>query len=245
MQTFRVFCPRGLLFKTTFLVAIFDLILVLSARAACPHPTPAPNAEFFKAYSVIVGTAISEKTDLNPYDGSLIEGWFYSLRIEKTFRGSPQKFMRVYTENTNGRFPLKVGERYLLFVYREEGRLTINGCGNSAPLSEATAAITAIKAIKHAGPYGEIQGRVQKKLEGDGVAGVRIVARSGKNRFSTVSGEDGWFQMRVPPGTYELTASSSAFIIVPDESGLSYDDADRFVVHRGSSAHFEFFASPK
>jgi hypothetical protein len=238
------FLPR-LFFRTALLTAVLELILCSLARAACPHPTPAPNSEFFKASVVVTGTVISEEVDLNPYDTSLIEGWLYHLRIERTLRGSPQEFITVYTENDNGRFPLKVGERYLLFVFRREDRMEIDGCGNSALLSEAGGAVRAIEEIKNAGPYGEIEGRVELGRGGDGVRGIRIVARNARFRFSTVSGQDGWFQMRVPPGKYKLSARSRKFSLEFSEATLWYDDPDNFVVHRGSTSYFEYLASPR
>ena len=238
-------CVPRLFVKTALLTAIIELILCSSAKAACPHPTPAPNSEFFKASVVVIGTVISEQVDLNPYDTSLIEGWLYRFHIERKFRGSPQEFISVYTENDNGRFPLKVGQRYLLFVFRREDRMEINGCGNSALLTEAGGAVRAIEAIKNAGPYGEIEGRVQLGRGGDGIRGIRIVARNAKRRFTTFSGTDGWFQMRVPPGKYKLSPSSRKFSVEFSDTTLWYDDPQSFEVNRGSASHFEYIALAK
>jgi hypothetical protein len=170
---------------------------------------------------------------------------FIALRVQRTFRGAPARFLVVYTENDNARFPLKVGERYLLFVFRVQGRLEINGCGNSAPLSEAGAAISAIEAIRHAGPYGEIEGRVRTKdAEEAGIPGIRVIAQ-GDRSYSTATVQDGWFQMRVPPGTYKLIVQSPNRIIESQDSVYNFDDPAHFIVHRGSIAHFEYFAAPK
>ncbi len=193
---------------------------------------------------VIAGEVISEKPDVNPYDSTLIEGWSYHIRVERTFRGTQARFVVVYTENDNARFPLKVGERYVLFVYHVEGRREINGCGNSALLSEAGVVINAIEAIRHAGPYGEIEGRVRNKYDEAGIPGVRVIARRGQKLYSATTVQDGWFEMHVPPGVYRLTARSPNLVIVSQDSVYNYDDPDHFIVHRGSSAHFEFFAAP-
>lgn len=239
------FSSRILLFKFPLFAIVLDFALTFTANAVCPRPIPAPNAEFFKTSMVIAGKVISEKPDVNPYDSKLTEGWFYRIRVERTFRGTQARFIVLYTENTNARFPLKVGERYLLFVYRVERRLEINGCGNSAPLSEAAAAISAINAIKRAGPYGEIEGRVKTTSDEAGIPGVRVIASRGQWSFSAITVKDGWFEMRVPPGTYKVTVQSPDLVIEPQDSVYNYDDPDHFIVHRGSTAHFEYLAEPK
>src|SRR5712664_2352227 len=172
MRSSLPFSPRMSLFKSTLFATILDFALTLTANAVCPRPIPAPNAEFFKTSMVIAGKVISEKPDVNPYDSKLTEGWFYRIRVERTLRGTQTRFAVVYTENDNARFPLKVGERYLLFVHQVEGHREINGCGNSALLSEAGAVINAIEAIRRAGPYGEIEGRVKNKSDEAGMPGV-------------------------------------------------------------------------
>ena len=237
--------PQTSIFNIAILALILQCAMSSAATAVCPRPIPAPNAEFFKTSSVIAGKVVSEKPDVNPSYRELTEGWFYRIRVERTFRGTQARFVVVYTENDNGRFPLKVGERYLLFVYRVDGRREINGCGNSALLSEAGLAIDAIEAIKRAGPYGEIEGRVKNKSDEAGVLGVRVIASCGQKSYSAITVQDGWFEMRVPPGTCRLTAQSPNLVIESQDSVYNYDDPDHFIVHRGSSAHFELFAAPE
>lgn len=237
--------PQILIFNIAILTLILQCVMSSTAAAVCPRPIPAPNAEFFKTSMVIEGKVISEKPDLNPYDSELTEGWSYRIRVERTFRGALARFVGVYTENDNARFPLKVGERYLLFVYQVEGRREINGCGNSALLSEARAVIDAIEAIRRAGPYGEIEGRVKNKSDEAGIPGVRVIASCGQKLYSAITVQDGWFEMRVPPGKYRLTAQSPNLAIESQDSVYNFDDPDHFIVHRGSSAHFEFFAAPQ
>jgi hypothetical protein len=239
------FSPRMLLLKPTLFATILNFALIFTANGVCPRPIPAPNAEFFKTSMVIAGKVISEKLDVNPYDSKLTEGWFYRIRVERTFRGTQARFVVVYTQNDNARFPLKVGERYLLFVYHVEGRREINGCGNSALLSEAGAVINAIEAIRRAGPYGEIKGRVKNRSDEVGIPGIHVIASRGQKLYSAITVQDGWFEMRVPPGKYRLTAKSPNLVIESQDSVYNYDDPDHFIVHRGSSAHFEFFAAPQ
>jgi hypothetical protein len=238
------FCPRVFPFTVTFLGVILDIVLTSTSAGVCPQPQPAPNAEFFKSESVFVGEVLSETPEVVQGD-VLPQGWFYQLRVEKTFRGPALKTLSVYTEDTNVRYPLKVGEKYLLFAHQDEGRLSIDSCGNSNKLSEAAGAIDAIEAIKHAGPYGEVEGRVQTKSAGVGIPGVRVIARRGKSSYSTITVQDGWFKLRVPPGKYKLTIQSPTLFVEPQDFVYNYDDPDHFIVHRGSSAHFEYLAWPR
>ena len=239
------FSSRILLFKFPLFAIVLDFALTFTANAVCPRPIPAPNAEFFRTALVITGKVISEKSEVNPYDSELTEGWFYRVRVEKTLRGAPTRFVVVYTENTNARFPLKVGERYLLFVYRVERRLEIDGCGNSALLLEAGALIHAIEAIMRAGPCGEIEGRVKTKSDEAGIPGVRVIASRGQWSYLAITVQDGRFEMRVPPGSYKVTVQSPDLVIEPQDSVYNYDDPDHFIVRRGSTAHFEYLAEPK
>src|SRR5260370_35502441 len=127
MRSSLPFSSRMLLFKSTLFATILDFALTFTANAVCPRPIPAPNAEFFKTSMVIAGKVISEKPDVNPYDRKLTEGWFYRIRVERMFRGTQARFVVVYTQNDNARFPLKVGERYLLFDYHVDGCREVNG----------------------------------------------------------------------------------------------------------------------
>jgi hypothetical protein len=42
-----------------------------------------------------------------------------------------EKPLEIFSENTSGRFPMQLRRRYVLFVYREAGRLMVDNCGNS------------------------------------------------------------------------------------------------------------------
>jgi hypothetical protein len=137
---------------------------------------------------------------------------------------------------------MEKGQKYLLFVRSFQGHFVIDNCGNSALLSEAEDAIDGIREIASASPYGEIEGRVESGGKFN-TAGIRIIARSGKTAFSTRTGEDGWFELRVPPGSYRLIAKSSAFFVVPYD--LNEDDPQHFVVYKGGCTHIEYDAQPK
>lgn len=68
-------------------------------------------------------------------------GAWYDIQVTRTFKGKAPPHLRLFSENSTGRFWLNEGDRYLLFV--SEGPFeapisraaTIDTCGNSARLS--------------------------------------------------------------------------------------------------------------
>jgi hypothetical protein len=210
-------------------------IFAQSMPAVCLEPHPKPNAEFFKSNFVFVGTVLSARAELD-VDGFLA-ATDYSVRVEKIYRGPHRTRLTTYSENSSGRFPLDVGQRYLLFAYRdEEGHLTISNCGNSGLASDAEATIHAITLIPKAGPYADIEGRIVTESNAE-VSGLKVIARSRRRTFATTSDGDGWFHLRVPPGKYSVETKSDKFYT--NAYDLSYDDPYGFVVPRGGCAEIQ------
>ena len=75
---------------------------------------------------------------LDPYAGAV-----YEIKVLRVIKGRPGPKLALFSENSTARFSLDIGGEYLLFV--SEGtfddpigrRLTIDTCGNSAPLASA------------------------------------------------------------------------------------------------------------
>jgi len=230
---------RILLGISCLLIGPLSLSL-LPAAAVCPQPDPRVNAEFFKSDTVFTGRVVLER--VVPDQGDTIGGWIYRLRVAKTFKGARREYIEVYTENSSARFPLVVGEEYLLFAYLFQGRFTIDGCGNSAVLSTAGNAIHQILQIRKA-TRGKIEGRLVNRLEGAPPSGIRIIIRGERQTYTTVTDRDGWFRLHVPPGRYSAHAESPQWSFTPFE--LSYDDPNDFIVHRGGCAQLQLVATPK
>src|ERR1700690_3629666 len=159
----RLICSAAVLF-------LAPLQLTPPADAYCPRITIHVNNEFFKSTYVVVGQALSERTQLDK-DGFVVL-WDYQVKVLTTYHGLHQQMLRIRTENNSGRFMMEQGKDYLLFVRTFEGHLRIDNCGNSAVLSDAQGAIDAIKIIAKAGPYGEIEARVSAAE--DNLAGIRF-----------------------------------------------------------------------
>ena len=86
-------------------------------------------------------------SDLVPYIG-----WQYTVVVTKTYRGNPPATLRLFSENSNARFLLNVGARYLFFVSDQTfdppmgKRPTVDICGNSSTLEVAAPVISALTA---------------------------------------------------------------------------------------------------
>jgi len=114
--------------------------------------------EFTNSKCVFVGKVISTRQIVDK-DG-FIQGTFYVVRVSGLLRGNPLKEVEIYDENSSGRFPMRVGRRYLLFAYEAtfegvEGlRLTISSCGNSGTLEQAKKELAMVRKLKKSQPSG-------------------------------------------------------------------------------------------
>jgi hypothetical protein len=161
------------------------------------------------------------------------DGWFYTLSVQKTFRGSSSKTIEVYTENANARFPLEVGKQYLLFANKFRGRFEITSCGNSASLSDAKDSVAALEGLVIPDDA-LIEGHLSlsRKDRGAQTENVVVVIRGYGGTFKAVSDSDGWFRLHVPPGKYSATVQQTAGpTFIP--SNDSVDNPEHFVARKG------------
>lgn len=65
-------------------------------------------------------------------------GAWYDVQVTMALKGTPPESLRLFSENSTGRFWLNTGEKYLLFVTEGtfdqpiDRALTLDTCGNSA-----------------------------------------------------------------------------------------------------------------
>jgi hypothetical protein len=99
--------PQFPRFYRLFAALIFQVLLASGAAAFCPRYKTAVNSEFFKSRFVVIGTVISERTEYDT-DGFPVS-WDYRVRVQKSYRGVRQEFLRIRSENDSGRFLRKKG----------------------------------------------------------------------------------------------------------------------------------------
>jgi hypothetical protein len=105
------------------LLQIVSLWFVLVAGdTACLNGHPTVQIEYRLRNSVFVGTVRSEHNESAEEKYFDQNGVRYTVRVDEVLRGRPPKTVLLFSENSSGRFPMQVGTKYLLFVYRDHGR---------------------------------------------------------------------------------------------------------------------------
>lgn len=225
------------------LTSLCCLLLFFSAPAFgfCFEPHPTVVCDFLNSDVVFSGKVLSVQT-VNGGDG-----WRYRLKVLRLFRGPRNKVIDVYTGNDSGRYPLDLKGEYLIFAYKYKDQLTIDNCGNSAPLSEAKDLIREIQGITiHRD--GIIEGRIVQNYvsfnKSKGAPGIKVLIYGKGKTYRLITDQQGWFQLHVPPGQYSAEAEST-----PAHPIVAYDlnyggNSKRFVVKAGRCAGFEFVVNP-
>ncbi len=117
-----------------------------AASAFCLNGFLSLEQEYQSSSTVLVGRVLSEK--FTPETKNHLEGTTYSVRVEEMFHGSAIKTIKLFSENSSGRFPMKVGTAYLIFVHKELDWSAVDNCGNSGELSKRSEAIAKLRKMK-------------------------------------------------------------------------------------------------
>ena len=140
----------------------FSLVPVLCATVilftAPPHPShavclnghPSVPDEYVQSDAVLIGQVIGYRAV--PEADGYYEGDGYRIRVRELFRGRVPASFEVFSENSTGRFPMEVRRTYLLFVYRDRGRLMVDNCGNSGVLAASAAALDTVRQLHRKAP---------------------------------------------------------------------------------------------
>ena len=237
MRTYRAICAC-LLFCCS--AALF---FATPASGFCFQPHPSVACDFLNSDAVFTGKVVHVRAVADTE--GFTDGWYYELQVLQLFRGPHGSVIEVYTGNDTGRYPLELGEKYLIFAYIYEKKLEIDNCGDSAPLSEAKNTINQIEKVavpKDAIVEGQVA--LHQIPSEQGLAGVQILIRGGGKSYTATTDDNGWFRIHVPPGAYSAEAKSTpAHLIINYD--LSYDGPDRFAVKAGRCADLQFVANSR
>jgi hypothetical protein len=233
-------------------------ILVLaagSAGAVCLAPQPVRVCtEFLHSETIVTAKILSMRKVPDTPDPNNVEGWFYKIAIDKSYRGPKLPNDEIYTGNDETKFTMEVGKSYLLFINKNpQSRAAPDACGNSSEISKANDAVAAIdKIVKAAasGGGGDIGGRVMLPIAGSqaisdsGAPGISLTIQNYVGRDQTVTTDDnGRFDARVPAGHYTVVGASDKWAVVP--YALSYMKPVDFELPDGACADLMFLAQPK
>lgn len=136
--------------RRAFLALIVSWFFQPCALGFCKNLPRLVCAEYSNSKSVVIAKLLRTKHVL-PADVREQDGFIYTLEATRVLKGEIGHTFRIYEENSSGRAPFGwiKGETYLLFLnLDDDGTWWLYGCGNSAPLKEATYALRAIESMK-------------------------------------------------------------------------------------------------
>lgn len=130
---------------------------------------------------------------------------------EEVFHGNPPNPLIVRTSQAPCLPKLAVGERWLFFLRKENGKpIVLDFYGNdSRPVAQAQEQIATLRRLEAIGDLAIVRGHVLRtSFEGKPVPGAHVVAyrESDNLPFVTTTGADGRYEFQpLPPGKYKLT----------------------------------------
>ncbi|MDR3425721.1 MAG: hypothetical protein P4M13_11740 [Alphaproteobacteria bacterium] len=92
---------------------------------------PSVEKEYNDSDYVISGVVESQKVIPDPDDSTGYAGIEYKIRVVRTYKGTGENELKIYSENSSGRFPMNLRTTYLLFIEQHENKLGVDSCGNS------------------------------------------------------------------------------------------------------------------
>lgn len=119
------------------ILSIFILILAISSSAYsyCHNGHPSIADEYEKSIAVVIGKVVS--VEEVPESEHYYNGSNYTFVLYKILKGDLSGKIKIFSENSSGRFPMDVGQEYVLFIHLENGLLQVDNCGNSGLLKES------------------------------------------------------------------------------------------------------------
>src|SRR6185503_124943 len=172
--------------------------------------------------------------------------------VDQPIRGMQTAEVDVVTSWGNCGFGFKIGQRYLVYAYRDEKdqRLGTSICTRTRLLSEASDDLAFIRSVPSSSANGLIFGTVSRRnfqwKEGDSwekpVADVAVTVEGGDAHYDAVSDEKGKFRIEgVPPGKYVVKLKLPAGLIRrsgKDESGKTAENEVAVVAHGCAQTSF-------
>lgn len=114
---------------------VLALVCGQTAHSACVFGDYSVHAEYSRSDAVLEVVVVSERVVPDTEESDVLGGHYYTVRTEARYKGELPDVIDLFSENSSGRFPMVVGERYLVFVHSNVGNLTADNCGNSGRLS--------------------------------------------------------------------------------------------------------------
>jgi hypothetical protein len=207
-------------------------------------------AEYSASKIVVEATLFKIDNVLYKNDPESVTGSYYTLRIDRVFRGTAGQTVRIYEGNDSGRasFDWKVGRKYVLFLSDSFGKpkekvFELDGCGNSGPSAHANSVLREIDQMNDQRRTAHITGLVSAFSLDGAMPNIEMVARGGGASYKGWTNRQGRFTIRVPAGDYAVIPVNRQFSFEVSES--SYEDPLHLTMQPGSCAQVQFVETLK
>lgn len=225
---------------THVLLGVFALQAV--GNAVCKLPQPRHVCQEYFAESVVVVAKVARMRHAEAIHPGSPDGTYYYMEAVERVRGRILNRFQIYEENSSGRatFEWKRGESYLLFIsYSNDDKgWELDGCGNSAPMSNAKKVLDEIARIKAGKGRESIEGSIASE---ESLPERVLVKVEGAGKTHTVAVENREFKVRMEPGSFVATPLSTGWRFEKDD--FSYDDPRRIRLASGQCAQIQFQAT--
>jgi hypothetical protein len=132
------------------MMTVASQALLLSAAAASPIAFGAClgdyslSGEYHRSDAVLTGLVTDAHLIEDKSDPVAFLGIVYSVRVDRSYRGGLRGVVRVYSENSSGRFPMELGRRYVLFLHKSGPNLAAYDYSNSGPVEDKAAVLRSL-----------------------------------------------------------------------------------------------------
>ena len=222
-------------------ISLLSLLMLVSTTAnACTCIGPSSPCESYgSAGAVFVGTPISvreaQKSNKRENDW---EPRVFKFSVEQSYLGVAGTEIEVSTGMGGGDcgYSFKIGERYLVYAYQGESRLTTGICTRTRPFRQATEDLAFLGNLSSAAPGATIYGQIVPSI-----AQKKDSLPFGEDFSVRIEGEDVKHDIRpdaegryriagLPPGKFKVTLQA------PDAISVDRPEQEVKVSDRGCAA---------
>jgi hypothetical protein len=206
------------------LVAVVGFCIPVSWACSCGRSAPGTCPDIKKVGSSFVGKVIDIENPPDERRGADQSGTSrYRFRVDENISGVDVKELDVYSGRGGADCSchFQLGDTYLVFPYRNNGRLFATICSDTRAVADAEPLLSELRARRDGKPYASIYGVLRKTQQpytwtsSDGydrpLTGVGVQLRGAKHILSTHTDENGVYRFYdVPADTYHFAATLPA-----------------------------------